>query len=93
MHVVVCVSCVYKAGTVDMSWFLKRQVFELPEDVGIPIGGADSNTLYRLEIHYNNPTNIAGKYSIYLSQIWHGSLKGHCRTYGPIFIIKVVFPI
>ncbi|XP_037304540.2 DBH-like monooxygenase protein 2 homolog [Pungitius pungitius] len=43
------------------AWGVGGGVFELPEDVGIPIGGADSNTLYRLEIHYNNPNIVAGR--------------------------------
>ncbi|KAM8831476.1 DBH-like monooxygenase protein 2 homolog [Spinachia spinachia] len=43
------------------AWAVGGGVFELPEDVGIPVGGADSNTLYRLEIHYNNPNTIAGR--------------------------------
>lgn len=50
------------------SW--NPQVFALPENVGIPIGGADSGTIYRLEIHYNNPRKEAGTvdnvYSVYL---------------------------
>uniref|UniRef100_A0A3Q1EF73 Monooxygenase, DBH-like 1, like n=1 Tax=Acanthochromis polyacanthus TaxID=80966 RepID=A0A3Q1EF73_9TELE len=42
--------------------FLKPQVFEFPENVGIPIGGEDNDTFYRLEIHYSNPEIKAGKY-------------------------------
>lgn len=44
------------------SLFLKPQVFELPENAGIPVGGVDSDTYYRLEIHYNNQKSEAGKY-------------------------------
>lgn len=33
---------------------LDLQVYQLPENVGIPVGGENSNTYYRLEIHYNN---------------------------------------
>ncbi|XP_041832716.1 DBH-like monooxygenase protein 2 homolog [Melanotaenia boesemani] len=36
------------------SWGVGGRTFELPENAGIPIGG-DSDTFYRLEIHYNNP--------------------------------------
>ncbi|XP_068580584.1 DBH-like monooxygenase protein 2 homolog [Cebidichthys violaceus] len=43
------------------AWAVGGGVFELPENVGIPVGGADSNTLYRLEIHYNNPNKEAGR--------------------------------
>ncbi|XP_075940786.1 DBH-like monooxygenase protein 2 homolog [Anarhichas minor] len=43
------------------AWAVGGGVFELPENVGIPVGGADSDTLYRLEIHYNNPNNEAGR--------------------------------
>ncbi|XP_061602971.1 DBH-like monooxygenase protein 2 homolog [Cololabis saira] len=42
------------------SWGVGRGVFELPENAGIPIGGEDSDTFYRLEIHYNNPQKKAG---------------------------------
>ncbi|KAK5903563.1 hypothetical protein CgunFtcFv8_007333 [Champsocephalus gunnari] len=43
------------------AWAVGGGVFELPENVGIPIGGADSGTIYRLEIHYNNPRKEAGR--------------------------------
>lgn len=39
--------------------FHLSQDFEVPEHVGIPIGGGE-DFLYRLEIHYNNPTLIEG---------------------------------
>ncbi|KAM9354985.1 DBH-like monooxygenase protein 2 homolog [Pholidichthys leucotaenia] len=35
------------------SWAVGGGVYELPENAGIPIGGKDSDTFYRLEIHYN----------------------------------------
>ncbi|KAK1889581.1 DBH-like monooxygenase protein 2 like [Dissostichus eleginoides] len=43
------------------AWAVGGGVFELPENVGIPIGGVDSDTIYRLEIHYNNPRKEAGR--------------------------------
>ncbi|XP_029318773.1 DBH-like monooxygenase protein 2 homolog isoform X2 [Cottoperca gobio] len=43
------------------AWAVGGGVFEFPENAAIPIGGADSNTIYRLEIHYNNPNNEAGR--------------------------------
>lgn len=43
------------------AWAVGGGVFELPEDMGIPVGGADSDTFYRLEIHYNNPNNEGGR--------------------------------
>ncbi|XP_039980893.1 DBH-like monooxygenase protein 2 homolog isoform X2 [Xiphias gladius] len=43
------------------AWAVGGGVFELPENVGIPVGGGDSDTYYRLEIHYNNPNLVAGK--------------------------------
>lgn len=48
---------------------LNAQVFELPENVGIPVGGEDSEIFYRLEIHYNNPNRETGEYrfDIYFS--------------------------
>ncbi|KAM6915130.1 DBH-like monooxygenase protein 2 homolog [Xenentodon cancila] len=42
------------------SWGVGGGVFELPENGGIPVGGEDSDTFYRLEIHYNNPQKKAG---------------------------------
>ncbi|XP_063758892.1 DBH-like monooxygenase protein 2 homolog isoform X2 [Eleginops maclovinus] len=43
------------------AWAVGGGVFELPENVGLPIGGADSDLIYRLEIHYNNPRKEAGR--------------------------------
>lgn len=75
-------SCVYSCQFCTMCklihiLFLIPQVFELPENVGIPFGGANSKTFYRLEIHYNNINNEKGKYcssfftlSIYISYSW-----------------------
>lgn len=40
---------------------LNAQVFELPENAGIPVGGEDSDIFYRLEILYNNPNQETGK--------------------------------
>ncbi|KAM3860959.1 DBH-like monooxygenase protein 2 homolog [Diretmus argenteus] len=39
------------------AWAVGGGVFELPDNAGIPISGENSDILYRLEIHYNNPTN------------------------------------
>ncbi|XP_019953089.2 DBH-like monooxygenase protein 2 homolog [Paralichthys olivaceus] len=43
------------------AWGVGGGVYELPENVGIPVGGGDSDTLYRLEIHYNNVHLEAGR--------------------------------
>ncbi|XP_074472001.1 DBH-like monooxygenase protein 2 homolog [Sebastes fasciatus] len=43
------------------AWGVGGGVFELPENVGIPFGGANSKTFYRLEIHYNNINNEKGR--------------------------------
>ncbi|XP_044024444.1 DBH-like monooxygenase protein 2 homolog isoform X2 [Siniperca chuatsi] len=43
------------------TWGVGGGVSELPENAGIPVGGEDSNTFYRLEIHYNNPNTEAGR--------------------------------
>ncbi|KAG7264933.1 hypothetical protein CRUP_027124 [Coryphaenoides rupestris] len=47
--------------TMMAAWAPGAGAFELPEDVGIPIGGNNNDTLYRLEIHYNNPTSKEGR--------------------------------
>ncbi|XP_068433572.1 DBH-like monooxygenase protein 2 homolog [Clinocottus analis] len=46
--------------SVVAAWGVGGRGYELPENVGIPVGGADSDTYYRLEIHYNNPNNLTG---------------------------------
>ncbi|XP_030261454.1 DBH-like monooxygenase protein 2 homolog [Sparus aurata] len=43
------------------TWGVGGGVMDLPENVGIPVGGDDSDTFYRLEIHYNNPNNVSGR--------------------------------
>ncbi|XP_073349527.1 DBH-like monooxygenase protein 2 homolog [Pagrus major] len=43
------------------TWGVGGGVMDLPENVGIPVGGEDSDTFYRLEIHYNNPNNESGR--------------------------------
>ncbi|KAM9779549.1 DBH-like monooxygenase protein 2 homolog isoform 2-T3 [Syngnathus typhle] len=43
------------------AWALGGQIFDFPEDAGIPIGGSDNSAFYRLEIHYNNPNNESGR--------------------------------
>ncbi|XP_076612797.1 DBH-like monooxygenase protein 2 homolog [Chaetodon auriga] len=47
--------------TVVAAWGVGGAVFELPENAGIPVGGEDSDTFYRLEIHYNNPNMETGR--------------------------------
>ncbi|XP_069552777.1 DBH-like monooxygenase protein 2 homolog [Brachyistius frenatus] len=42
---------------VAASWGVGGGVYELPENVGIPVGGEVNDVFYRLEIHYNNPHN------------------------------------
>uniref|UniRef100_A0A3Q0R9R4 Monooxygenase, DBH-like 1, like n=1 Tax=Amphilophus citrinellus TaxID=61819 RepID=A0A3Q0R9R4_AMPCI len=42
------------------SWGVGGGVYELPENAAIPVGGEDSERLYRLEIHYNNPERKEG---------------------------------
>ena len=42
-----------------MNPFLSKD-FEVPENVGIPIGGDEGDCMYRLEIHFNNPTLTEG---------------------------------
>ncbi|XP_034555770.1 DBH-like monooxygenase protein 2 homolog [Notolabrus celidotus] len=43
------------------SWAVGGGVFAFPENVGIPVGGEEKETLYRLEIHYNNPNGDKGR--------------------------------
>lgn len=52
--------------------FLNPQGFELPENAGIPVGGEDSDTFYRLEIHYNNPNKETGKYRFKMYSFFEG---------------------
>ncbi|XP_056437472.1 DBH-like monooxygenase protein 2 homolog isoform X1 [Gadus chalcogrammus] len=42
-------------------WGVGAGAYELPADAGIPIGGPNKDTLYRLETHYNNPATVAGR--------------------------------
>ncbi|XP_028295757.1 DBH-like monooxygenase protein 2 homolog [Gouania willdenowi] len=54
----------YKGDTGDVcfgvvaSWAVGGGIYELPENVGIPVGNGE-NEIYRLEIHYNNPQGRA----------------------------------
>ncbi|XP_032398273.1 DBH-like monooxygenase protein 2 homolog [Etheostoma spectabile] len=41
------------------AWGVGAGAYELPENVGIPVGSED--TFYRLEIHYNNQNRTAGR--------------------------------
>ncbi|XP_041716334.1 DBH-like monooxygenase protein 2 homolog isoform X1 [Coregonus clupeaformis] len=43
------------------AWGVGGGAFELPEKAGIPIGGQNNDEFYRLEIHYNNPAQEAGR--------------------------------
>ncbi|XP_062387512.1 DBH-like monooxygenase protein 2 homolog isoform X2 [Sardina pilchardus] len=43
------------------AWGVGGGDFEVPEHVGIPIGGDEGDCMYRLEIHYNNPMMIEGR--------------------------------
>ncbi|XP_061609405.1 DBH-like monooxygenase protein 2 homolog isoform X2 [Phyllopteryx taeniolatus] len=43
------------------AWAVGGQIFELPENTGIPIGGGDGAAFYRLEIHYSNPNGESGR--------------------------------
>ncbi|KAL2101939.1 hypothetical protein ACEWY4_003700 [Coilia grayii] len=43
------------------AWGVGAGDFEVPELVGFPIGGDEGDYLYRLEMHYNNPTLLAGR--------------------------------
>ncbi|XP_051952101.1 DBH-like monooxygenase protein 2 homolog [Xyrauchen texanus] len=42
-------------------WGVGGGAFEFPEVAGLPIGGNVGNILYRLEVHYNNPKQMAGR--------------------------------
>ncbi|XP_044233435.1 DBH-like monooxygenase protein 2 homolog [Thunnus albacares] len=43
------------------AWGVGGGAFEFPEHAGIPTGGEGSDKFYRLEIHYNNPTEETGR--------------------------------
>ncbi|XP_019727004.1 DBH-like monooxygenase protein 2 homolog isoform X2 [Hippocampus comes] len=43
------------------AWAVGSQIFELPENTGIPIGGGEDVAFYRLEIHYSNLNNVSGR--------------------------------
>lgn len=34
--------------------------FTYPKEVGLPFGGSNYNPYIRIEIHYNNPNEVAG---------------------------------
>ena len=36
------------------------QLFELPSEAGIPLGGKDGYTAFRVEVHYHNPQRLSG---------------------------------
>ncbi|XP_047429214.1 DBH-like monooxygenase protein 2 homolog [Mugil cephalus] len=52
-------SGIYCLGVVA-SWAVGGRPFELPGNAGISIGGMGNDTLYKLEIHYNNPAKRPG---------------------------------
>ncbi|MBN3312859.1 PP12C phosphatase, partial [Atractosteus spatula] len=41
--------------------FQKHWAFDLPPNAGMSVGGAGDVTFYRLEIHYNNPSQQSGR--------------------------------
>ncbi|KAI4879957.1 hypothetical protein NFI96_018374 [Prochilodus magdalenae] len=43
------------------AWGVGGGAFELPEAAGIPVGGDEGDTLYRLEVHYNNQNEMSGR--------------------------------
>ncbi|XP_028998061.1 DBH-like monooxygenase protein 2 homolog [Betta splendens] len=43
------------------AWAVGGEATTLPESAGIPIGGGEGSTFYRLEIHYNNPNSVKGR--------------------------------
>lgn len=42
-------------------WAMGAQTFTYPKEAGMPMGGEGYNPYVRLEVHYNNPQEIAGK--------------------------------
>lgn len=42
-------------------WAMGASTFTYPPMAGLPVGGADFNPYIRIEIHYNNPNELAGK--------------------------------
>ncbi|KAJ8410221.1 hypothetical protein AAFF_G00202020 [Aldrovandia affinis] len=49
-----------KCLTVMAAWAMGGEEIHFPEVAGLPIGGDNGTSYFRLEIHYNNPENIAG---------------------------------
>jgi len=47
------------------------KAYELPEMVGLPIGGNVGDFFYRLEVHYNNPNKIAGQSVVLYNVKYH----------------------
>ncbi|KAG7242932.1 hypothetical protein INR49_017622 [Caranx melampygus] len=43
------------------TWAVGGEVFEFPENAGIPFGGDIKERYYRLEVHYNNPQLESGR--------------------------------
>ncbi|XP_061669074.1 DBH-like monooxygenase protein 2 homolog [Syngnathoides biaculeatus] len=43
------------------AWAVGGQIFEVPPNTGIPVGGGVAAAFYRLEIHYSNPNGEMGR--------------------------------
>ncbi|KAI1904793.1 hypothetical protein AGOR_G00009340 [Albula goreensis] len=43
------------------AWAMGAEPFYYPPDAGLPFGGPDSSRFLRLEVHYHNPLQIAGR--------------------------------
>ncbi|XP_030626629.1 DBH-like monooxygenase protein 2 homolog [Chanos chanos] len=46
---------------VSAAWGVGGGAFEFPEVAGVPIGGDGRVQMYRLEMHYNNPSQLKGR--------------------------------
>ncbi|XP_061098639.1 DBH-like monooxygenase protein 2 homolog [Conger conger] len=51
----------YMCPRVMAAWAVGGEVIDFPEVAGLSIGGEKDISYYRLEIHYNNPENTAGR--------------------------------
>nr|XP_061842955.1 DBH-like monooxygenase protein 2 homolog isoform X1 [Nerophis lumbriciformis] len=51
----------HSCTAVMAGWAVGGGVFELPENTGIPVGGADNSAFFMLQIHYNNAYNESGR--------------------------------
>ncbi|KAK3516685.1 hypothetical protein QTP70_022190 [Hemibagrus guttatus] len=55
-----CYTVETKCFQVIAVWGVGGEASEFPEAAGLPVGEDENGTLYRLEVHYNNPNKIAG---------------------------------